>query len=328
MEKKKRETKFNVFFKNVFAKISNNPFGKFIYLGIFLTLAFCIYLIVDNATINPQYFSICEDNNTYEYEFTNKYVSLSGYNGNPEDFHFNEKIVVHGGLTVKTYTVNGVYIGKIGIKDLYLPKTINAVWDRHTITFDTINVDKDNKTFDSREDCNCLIETKTNTLLLASKDKSFIPNSIETIHSFAYMGCNYETITLPENVKTLNAFAFANMKYVKNIVLNDNLEEIKNSVFDNDDLITDIVLPKSLKKINSSTFFDSNISKIFYKGTLKEFLVLINSNEVKSIDAVNSYFECYRKNFDHRIVYYYSEEEPIDKGTTWHYVNNVPTIWM
>lgn len=326
MEEEKRETKFNKI-KNVFAKISNNPFGKFIYLGIFLIFAFCIYLIIDNATINPHYFSIYEGNNTYEYEFTNGDVILRGYYGSPDDFHFDEKIVVRGGLTVKTYTVNGADLGNLGIKDLYLPKTINGVGDGYTITFDTINVDKNNKTYDSRENCNCLIETENNKLLLASKNKSFIPNSIETIGSLSFMGCNYETITLPENVKTLQSHAFSDMDYVKNIVLNDNLEEMRNDVFDNDDLITDIVLPKSLKKIYSDTFYDSNISKIFYKGTFEEFLVLINNDNVKTIDAVNSYFECF-KNFDHRIVYYYSEEEPIDKGTTWHYVNNVPTIWM
>ena len=73
----------------------------------------------------------------------------------------------------------------------------------------TIIVDPDNQYYDSRENCNALIETKTNTMLHATNN-SFIPESITKIGEEAFLLCDLmEEITIPENVSNIGEWAFS-----------------------------------------------------------------------------------------------------------------------
>lgn len=63
----------------------------------------------------------------------------------------------------------------------------------HSNYLNKIQVHKDNKTYDSRENCNSLIETKTNTLIQGSSS-SFIPASIKAISEEAFSGLGNSTL--------------------------------------------------------------------------------------------------------------------------------------
>ena len=71
----------------------------------------------------------------------------------------------------------------------------------------TIVVSPDNTAYDSRENCNCLIETSTNTILLGSNN-SFIPNTVTVIGEWAFQGLDIVTIDIPDSVKTIHGYAF------------------------------------------------------------------------------------------------------------------------
>ena len=64
----------------------------------------------------------------------------------------------------------------------------------------TIMVEQGNPQYDSRDACNAVIETGTNTLV-AGCEHSFIPNSVTSIGAYAFVRCNTMTsITIPESV--------------------------------------------------------------------------------------------------------------------------------
>lgn len=50
-------------------------------------------------------------------------------------------------------------------------------------------VSKDNKVYDSREDCNAIIHTESNTLIYGCKN-TIIPPSVTEIGEFAFSGCS------------------------------------------------------------------------------------------------------------------------------------------
>ena len=78
-------------------------------------------------------------------------------------------------------------------------------------------VDPANDVFDSRDNCNAIVETATNKLVVGC-DSTHIPNGITTIGSDAFWGrWGMQTITIPESVTTIeeNAFAWCiSMTYV------------------------------------------------------------------------------------------------------------------
>ena len=74
----------------------------------------------------------------------------------------------------------------------------------------SIVVDEENSVYDSREGCNAIIETATNTLVVGCKN-STIPNSVTSIGNYAFYGCSVLTsITIPNSVTSIGEDAFWN----------------------------------------------------------------------------------------------------------------------
>ena len=58
---------------------------------------------------------------------------------------------------------------------------------------ESIKVAEGNGTYDSREDCNAIIQTETNELLCGCKNTK-IPESVTSIGGFAFSGCSSRLI--------------------------------------------------------------------------------------------------------------------------------------
>ncbi len=73
----------------------------------------------------------------------------------------------------------------------------------------TITVSDDNNNYDSRGDCNALIETEPNKLLLGCKN-TVIPDGVTTIGDWAFYECSGLTsVTIPQSVTYIDNYAFA-----------------------------------------------------------------------------------------------------------------------
>jgi hypothetical protein len=72
----------------------------------------------------------------------------------------------------------------------------------------TITVDTKNTKYDSRDNCNAIIETTSNTLVLGCKD-TFIPNTVTSIGDAAFWKCaGLTSIAIPASVTSIGASAF------------------------------------------------------------------------------------------------------------------------
>ena len=83
------------------------------------------------------------------------------------------------------------------------------IFGKYESSLTSIIVDKDNPTYDSRDNCNALIETKTNTLLFGCK-KTIIPNTITTIADSAFYDNHSMSITIPASITHIGTGAFGN----------------------------------------------------------------------------------------------------------------------
>ena len=72
----------------------------------------------------------------------------------------------------------------------------------------SITVAENNSVYDSRNHCNAVIETATDTLLFGCQN-TVIPESVEGIGGFAFYGCKRLTsVTIPDSVTSIDDYAF------------------------------------------------------------------------------------------------------------------------
>ncbi len=128
--------------------------------------------------------------------------------------------------------------GCTGLTKLALPKSVTHI---DTLAFDgctgleKITVESGNSCYDSRDNCNSIIETETNTLIIGCKN-SIIPNSVTSIGDGAFRGCRGLTeLTLPNSVTSIGEYAFDGAGLEKITV------ESENSCYDSRDNCNSII---------------------------------------------------------------------------------------
>ncbi len=151
----------------------------------------------------------------------------------------------------------------------------------------SIIVESGNQYYDSRNDCNAIIEKSSNTLIAGCKN-TIIPNSATSIGDYAFSGCSGLTsVTIPNSVKAIGRSAFTgcsglttvhiadleawckitfsgscfstpyhfyfNGEEIKDLTIPNDITSIGNYTFHNCDLIS-VAIPNSVTSIGSSAF--------------------------------------------------------------------------
>lgn len=128
--------------------------------------------------------------------------------------------------------VRKLYIGA-DIKEIVVPSEIDKMLERGALSFydlEEIVVSKDNPYFDSRENCKCLIDSRTNELIIGGAN-GFVPGGVKTIKTAAFAGNRrLSYLRLPASVETIEEFAFIHSS-IAYIELSANLKTVKRMAF-------------------------------------------------------------------------------------------------
>ena len=119
----------------------------------------------------------------------------------------------------------------------------------------SITVDKGNTIFDSRDNCNAIIETSTNTLVMGC-GQTVIPEGVVTIGSGAFDGCKgLVSITLPNTVKTVGYNAFGSSS-IQRFDGGNSLVTISDRAFNYCYSLTEVIVPSTVTSIGYLAFYD------------------------------------------------------------------------
>ena len=97
----------------------------------------------------------------------------------------------------------------------------------------SIVVESGNATYDSRGNCNAIIETATNTLIVGCQN-TIIPNSITSIGDYAFGECfSLTSITIPNSVTSIGEWAFSYCESLTTVICEaSNVPVLGEYVFD------------------------------------------------------------------------------------------------
>ena len=106
-----------------------------------------------------------------------------------------------------------------GLTSLFIPSEVNHI---EMLAFDynpfsSIAVAADNAVFDSRNDCNAIIDTETNTLLLGCK-ATVIPDDVTSIGQCSFADCKGLTsIVIPATVRNVGGSTFSGCRDLQSV---------------------------------------------------------------------------------------------------------------
>jgi hypothetical protein len=118
--------------------------------------------------------------------------------------------------------------------DLTIPSSVTSIgMDAfYECPLEYITVAEDNTVYDSRDNCNAVIETSTNELLIGSSN-SVIPNSVTSIGQNAFYGCTGLTsVTIPNSVTSINSGAFRGCSGLISLTIGNSVEVIGDYAFE------------------------------------------------------------------------------------------------
>lgn len=113
-----------------------------------------------------------------------------------------------GVQTIESYSFSGCS----NLKSIFIPQSVTSVSSitpfSRCASLSTIVVDERNTKYDSRDNCNAIILTSTNTLVTGCKGTK-IPNTVTSIGNYSFEGCyGIYDLSLPASILTIGKSAF------------------------------------------------------------------------------------------------------------------------
>lgn len=119
----------------------------------------------------------------------------------------------------------------------------------------SIVVDGNNPYYDSRDNCNALIKTASNTLIVGSNNTKVIPDGVSSINWYAFMGLkNLDSILIPNSVINIGSYAFQNCSNLKSVTIPEGNIGIYQSTFQGCGSLESVVIPSSISYIHENAF--------------------------------------------------------------------------
>ena len=184
----------------------------------------------------------------------------------------------------------------IALTSITIPSSVTSIgWSAFTgcTALASISVDSDNTAFDSRDNCNAIIQKADNTLIVGCKTTTIpntvtrigneafknctaltsidIPNSVTNIGNDAFSECiGLTTITIANSVTSIGDGAFARCIALPTIIIPSSVTSIGNTAFSDCSSLTSIIIPNSVTSIGDEMFYGcSSLTSITIPSSMK-----------------------------------------------------------
>ena len=150
-----------------------------------------------------------------------------------------------------------VFLNCKGLTSITIPNSVTSIVGNifyGCSSLSSITVDSSNTVYDSRNNCNAIIETATNTLISGCKN-TIIPNTVTSIGGGAFANCiGLTNITIPDSVTSIGDGAFQQCNSLSSISIPNSVASIGASAFNGCTSLTSVTIGSGVTSIDNNAF--------------------------------------------------------------------------
>lgn len=160
--------------------------------------------------------------------------------------------------------INDCAFNSAAITEIVIPSSVKHIGEGAfcCANLSSIVVDSNNSMYDSRNNCNAIIETNTNILIQGCKN-TIIPNTVTSLGNSSFCSLTSLTsISIPNSIISIGSSAFEGCSGLTSIVIPNSVTTLSKRAFYGTDL-TSITIPSSVTSIGELILYNcSSLSDI------------------------------------------------------------------
>lgn len=179
------------------------------------------------------------------------------------------------------------FVDCYNLTEIVIPQSVTSIGALGSCDMTSIRVESGNQTYDSRNNCNAIIEKSSNTIIAGCKN-TFIPNGVTSIGSSAFSGSSGLTsINIPNSVTTIGNDAFYGCSGLTSVTIPSSVTSIGGYAFSSCTGLTSVHI-SDLEAWCALSFYNDYSNPLYYAHHLyldgDEIKNLVIPNSVTSID--------------------------------------------
>ena len=191
-----------------------------------------------------------------------------------------------------TSIVHHAFFGCSGLIFVVIPSSVTSIEESafgNCIGLTSIIIDSGNSVYDSRNNCNAIIETASNTLITGCKNTK-IPSSVTSIGNYAFQECRSLTsITIPNSVTSIGVGAFMYCSGLTSVVIPSSMTSIGGNAFQHCARLTSVTsYITEVFKTGTDAFNNLPSSATLYvpKGFVDTYKSIADWNSINNIEEI------------------------------------------
>ena len=197
--------------------------------------------------------------------------------------------VDYNGRTYKVGAIHDMaFKGCKNMTSIIIPESVTDIANGAFYGCDNLTsivINQDNPVYDSRDNCNAVIKTGTNTLIAGCKKTSF-PSSVKNIGDCAFYGSNIASVIIPSTIDSIGKWAFLDCTGLMSLTIEEGVASIGNGAFLGCSSLTAIEIPSTVNAILPATFQGcSNLTELKIPNSVSEieYMAFLECNSIETL---------------------------------------------